>query len=70
MPASQLEPVATLGIDVGKNSFHLVNLDERGAVILRQKLSPGQVVARPGRLHMVAPRAQRLALPNKSTICG
>lgn len=70
MPASQPEPVATLGIDIGKNSFHLVSQDERSAIILRQKLSPGQVVARPGRLHTVALRVQRLVLPNKSTICG
>ena len=31
--------VATLGIDLGKNSFHLVGQDERGAIVLRIKLS-------------------------------
>ncbi len=35
--------MATIGIDIGKNTFHLVGLDERGAIILRQKLSRGQV---------------------------
>ena len=34
---------ATIGIDIGKNTFHLVGLDERGAIVLRQKLSRGQV---------------------------
>jgi hypothetical protein len=31
--------IATLGIDLGKNSFHLVGRDERGAIVLRIKLS-------------------------------
>jgi transposase len=35
-----------IGIDIGKNTFHLVGLDKRGAIVLRQKLSRGQVVAR------------------------
>ena len=26
--------VATMGIDIGKNSFHVVGLDERGAIVL------------------------------------
>ena len=24
-------PIATIGIDIGKNAFHLVGLDQRGA---------------------------------------
>ena len=39
-------PVAVIGIDIGKNSFHLVGHDERGAIVLRQKWSRGQVEAR------------------------
>jgi hypothetical protein len=35
-----------IGIDIGKNSFHLVGLDKRGAIVLRQKWSRGQVEAR------------------------
>lgn len=35
--------IATIGIDIGKNTFQLVGLDERGAIVLRQKLSRGQV---------------------------
>jgi hypothetical protein len=31
--------VATMGIDIGKNSFHVVGLDQRGAIMLRQKWS-------------------------------
>jgi len=38
--------VAVIGIDIGKNSFHIVGHDERGAIVLRQKWSRGQVEAR------------------------
>ena len=38
--------VAVIGIDIGKNSFHVVGLDSRGAIVLRQKWSRGQVEAR------------------------
>jgi transposase len=43
---SRLEAVATIGIDIGKNTFHLVGLDRNGAIVLRQKLSRRQVEAR------------------------
>jgi hypothetical protein len=33
---SGLEAVATIGIDIGKNTFHLVGLDRNGAIVLRQ----------------------------------
>jgi hypothetical protein len=28
-----LEAISTIGIDVGKNRFHLVGLDKRGAIV-------------------------------------
>src|SRR5262249_48563569 len=43
---SRLEAVATIGIDIGKNTFHLVGLDRNGAIVLRQKLSRRQIEAR------------------------
>jgi len=33
--------IAVIGIDIGKNSFHLVGHDHRGAIVLRQKWSRG-----------------------------
>ena len=36
--------IAVIGIDIGKNSFHLVGQDRRGSIVLRQKW-----FARPGR---------------------
>jgi transposase len=38
--------IAAVGIDIGKNSFHVVGLDQRGAIVLRQKWSRSQVEAR------------------------
>jgi hypothetical protein len=38
--------IAVIGIDIGKNSFHVVGHDKRGAIMLRQKWSRGQVEAR------------------------
>ena len=38
--------VAVIGVDIGKNSFHVVGQDQRGAIVLRQKWSRGQVEAR------------------------
>jgi hypothetical protein len=38
--------IAVIGIDISKNSFHVVGLDQRGAIVLRQKWSRGQVATR------------------------
>jgi transposase len=46
MPATAQTAIAVVGIDIGKNSFHIVGLDDRGAIVLRQKWSRGQVEVR------------------------
>ena len=46
MPRLTKDTVAVLGIDIGKNTFHLVGLNKRGAIVLRQKLSRGQLQAK------------------------
>jgi transposase len=38
--------IAVVGIDIGKTTFHVIGLDRRGAVVLRQRWSRGQVAAR------------------------
>jgi len=43
---STLTTIATIGIDLGKNTFHLVGLDRRGAIVSQLKLSRGQVERR------------------------
>jgi transposase len=42
---------AAIGIDIGKNSFHVVGLDSSGAIVLRQKWLRGQIEARLAKLH-------------------
>ena len=46
MPEKLNIAIAVIGIDIGKNSFHVVGLDQRGAIALRQRWSRGQVETR------------------------
>ena len=46
MSESHNSVIAVIGIDIGKNSFHVIGLDGRGAIALRQKWSRGQVETR------------------------
>jgi hypothetical protein len=41
MPETVTSAVAVIGIDIGKNSFHVVGLNQRGAIVLRQRWSRG-----------------------------
>jgi transposase len=36
----------TIGIDTGKNTLHIIGLDERGRIVLREKVSRGRIAAR------------------------
>jgi transposase len=38
--------VTTIGVDIGKNTFHLIGLDKRGAIMLQLKVSRGQLERR------------------------
>ena len=38
-PKTDTSVVRTIGIDTGKNALHMVGLDERGAIVLREKVS-------------------------------
>ena len=40
------EVITTIGLDLGKNTFHVVGLDKRGAIVLRQKVSRAQLERR------------------------
>ena len=46
MPQKLNTAIVVIGIDIGKNWFHVVGHDVRGAIVLRQKWSRGQVAAR------------------------
>jgi hypothetical protein len=36
----------TIGIDTGKNTLHLIGLDDQGAIVLREKIARGRIAAR------------------------
>jgi transposase len=40
------DTVATIGLDIGKNTYHLVGLEKRGAIAMRIKVSRNQLVRR------------------------
>src|ERR1700757_1881600 len=77
---------SVIGIDIGKNSFHIIGQDRRGAIVLRQKWSRGQVEARLANLpprsigmeacvgaHHLSRKLQALghdARPDASEICA
>jgi transposase len=47
MPSKKdIAVVRAIGIDTGKNTLHMIGLDEKGAIVLREKVSRGRVAAR------------------------
>ena len=34
--------VHTIGIDTGKNTLHLIGLDDQGTIVLREKIARGR----------------------------
>jgi transposase len=43
---STVQAVIAIGIDMGKNTLHMVGLDSRGAIVLREKVSRGRIALR------------------------
>jgi hypothetical protein len=35
-----------IGIDTGKNTLHMIGLDEKGTIVLREKIARGRIAAR------------------------
>ena len=46
MPRKFDSAVVTIGIDPGKNTLHLVGLDARGEIVLREKVARTKIVSR------------------------
>jgi hypothetical protein len=46
MPKPKSAAIASLGVDIGKNTFHPIGLDKRGAIVLRERPSRAQVEVR------------------------
>ena len=36
----------TIGVNTGKNTLHLIGLDDKGAIVLREKVARGRIAAR------------------------
>ncbi len=43
---AEQDRVATIGIDTGKNTLHLIGLNSQGKIVLKQKISRGQAARR------------------------
>ena len=43
---SAVHAVTTIGIDMGKNTLHMIGLDTRGGIVLREKVSRGRITSR------------------------
>ena len=43
MSGKATDQVTTIGIDIGKNNFHLIGLDGAGEIVLRRKQSRSQM---------------------------
>ena len=46
MPRKSNATAVTIGIDPGKNTFHLTGLDAQGGIVLREKVARDRIVAR------------------------
>jgi transposase len=46
MARKATDQVTTIGIDIGKNNFHLIGFDGAGNIVLRRQLSRSQVIVR------------------------
>ena len=46
MARKATDQVTVIGIDIGKNDFHLIGLDDAGNIVLRRNLSGSQVIVR------------------------
>src|ERR1700720_1719513 len=42
---SSVHAVTTIGMDMGKNTLHMIGLDSRGAIVLREKVSTHRIEA-------------------------
>ena len=46
MPRKSTRAVTAIGIDMGKNTLHMVGLDSLGAIVLRERVSRGRITSR------------------------
>jgi len=54
MPRKVGTAIVTIGIDPGKNILHLVGLDARGEIVLREKVARTKIVSKTGGASTIA----------------
>ena len=69
---STVHAVTTIGMDMGKNTLHMIGLDKRGAIVLGEKVSrgPSMVVRRWAFTARLSERRRSVALAIKAKECG
>jgi hypothetical protein len=60
-----LHAVTAIGIDMGKNTLHLIGLDARGAIVLREKVARGMRKKKPTAEKLRSWRASLMRSRNK-----
>ena len=56
---STVHAVTAIGMDMGKNTLHMVGLDSRGAIVLRERVSRGRIALRFATCHRVLLASKR-----------
>src|SRR5262245_62498300 len=46
MPSKTVAIAHTIGIDTGKNTLHMIGLDKKGTIVVREKVSRTRIAAR------------------------
>jgi hypothetical protein len=70
--ATHNDRIATIGMDLGKRSLHLIGMDAHGKVITRQQLSRGRFERHMTNLQpcLVGGRSLRRSTPHRSPTLG
>ena len=56
---SAVHAVTTIGIDMGKNTLHMIGLDTRGGIVLREKVARGRITSTSRTCHPVLSVSKR-----------
>ena len=62
--------IASIGIDLGKTTFHLVGIGERGQIVMRKKFSRKQLLEHFHRYYASPKRSLNQAWALSGVICG
>ena len=52
MIAINKDIIATIGVDLGKNTFHICAMNDKGTILLRERLTRAALPKQIGRAHV------------------